>query len=146
MALGMLGLKVGMTQVYDNEGKIAPVTVLQIGPCPILLVRQQERDGYDAVQVGFQDKGGARPAGRNEVMYPTPWNRGVARPAPRPACCCRPRRIASRNATFANFVWRKRGISRSARYSRPAKCSRTCGPSMSPGLEGTRHGGCNETA
>lgn len=56
MALGMLGLKVGMTQVYDNEGKIAPVTVLQIGPCPILLVRNQERDGYDAVQIGFQDK------------------------------------------------------------------------------------------
>ena len=56
MALGMLGLKVGMTQVYDTGGKIAPVTVLQIGPCPILLVRNQERDGYDAVQVGFLDK------------------------------------------------------------------------------------------
>jgi large subunit ribosomal protein L3 len=56
MALGMLGLKVGMTQVYDGEGKIAPVTVLQVGPCPILLVRNQERDGYDAVQVGFLDK------------------------------------------------------------------------------------------
>lgn len=56
MALGMLGLKVGMTQVYDEAGKIAPVTVLQVGPCPILLVRNQERDGYDAVQVGFLDK------------------------------------------------------------------------------------------
>lgn len=56
MPLGMLGLKVGMTQVYDNEGKIAPVTVLQVGPCPVLLVRDQERDGYDAVQVGFLDK------------------------------------------------------------------------------------------
>lgn len=56
MALGMLGLKVGMTQVYDEEGKIAPVTVLHVGPCPILLVRNQERDGYDAVQVGFLDK------------------------------------------------------------------------------------------
>jgi large subunit ribosomal protein L3 len=52
----MLGLKVGMTQVYDEAGKIAPVTVLQVGPCPILLVRNQERDGYDAVQVGFLDK------------------------------------------------------------------------------------------
>ncbi|MGH7225503.1 MAG: 50S ribosomal protein L3 [Gemmataceae bacterium] len=56
MALGMLGLKIGMTQVYDEAGKIAPVTVLQIGPCPILLVRNQERDGYDAVQVGYLDK------------------------------------------------------------------------------------------
>jgi large subunit ribosomal protein L3 len=56
MALGMLGLKVGMTQVYDDQGKIAPVTVLQIGPCPILQVRDQARDGYDAVQLGFLDK------------------------------------------------------------------------------------------
>src|SRR5579871_2564775 len=56
MALGMLGLKVGMTQVYDEAGKIAPVTVVQVGPCPVLLVRNQERDGYDAVQVGFLDK------------------------------------------------------------------------------------------
>ncbi|HEY7313759.1 MAG TPA: 50S ribosomal protein L3 [Gemmataceae bacterium] len=56
MAIGLLGLKVGMTQVYDEAGKIAPVTVLQVGPCPILLVRNQERDGYDAVQLGFLDK------------------------------------------------------------------------------------------
>jgi large subunit ribosomal protein L3 len=45
-----------MTQVYDDEGKIAPVTVLKIGPCPILQVRDQKRDGYDAVQLGFLDK------------------------------------------------------------------------------------------
>src|SRR5436853_1300812 len=56
MALGLLGYKIGMTQVYDDAGKIAPVTVLQLGPCPVLQVRSQDRDGYDAVQVGFQDK------------------------------------------------------------------------------------------
>jgi large subunit ribosomal protein L3 len=56
MPLGLLGLKVGMTQVYDADGKIAPVTVLRVGPCPILLIRNQERDGYDAVQLGFLDK------------------------------------------------------------------------------------------
>jgi large subunit ribosomal protein L3 len=56
MALGMLGYKIGMTQVYDDAGKIAPVTVLQLGPCPVLQVRSKDRDGYDAVQVGFQDK------------------------------------------------------------------------------------------
>jgi large subunit ribosomal protein L3 len=56
MALGMLGLKVGMTQVYDEAGKIAPVTVLQVGPCPVLQVREPERDGYTAVQLGFVDK------------------------------------------------------------------------------------------
>ena len=56
MPLGLLGYKVGMTQVYDDKGQIAPVTVLQLGPCPVLQVRDPERDGYHAVQVGFQDK------------------------------------------------------------------------------------------
>ena len=56
MPLGLLGYKVGMTQVYDDKGQIAPVTVLQVGPCPILQVRSQDRDGYDAVQLGFLDK------------------------------------------------------------------------------------------
>src|SRR5580765_1708651 len=56
MPLGLLGYKVGMTQIYDDQGKIAPVTVLQVGPCPVLQVRDQTRDGYDAVQLGFQDK------------------------------------------------------------------------------------------
>ncbi|MBV9121759.1 MAG: 50S ribosomal protein L3 [Planctomycetes bacterium] len=56
MALGLLGLKVGMTQVYDDKGHLAPVTVLQVGPCPVLQVREPQRDGYHAVQLGFQDK------------------------------------------------------------------------------------------
>jgi large subunit ribosomal protein L3 len=57
MALGLLGLKVGMTQVYDDKGKIAPVTVLQVGPCPVLQVKTEEGpDGYHAVQIGFLDK------------------------------------------------------------------------------------------
>jgi large subunit ribosomal protein L3 len=54
--MGLLGLKVGMTQVYDDKGKIAPVTVLQVGPCPVLQIRDQQRDGYDAVQLGFLEK------------------------------------------------------------------------------------------
>src|SRR3954468_20296603 len=56
MALGLLGKKVGMTQVFDDKGKMAPVTVLQLGPCPVLQVRTVDRDGYHAVQVGFLDK------------------------------------------------------------------------------------------
>ena len=56
MVLGLLGLKVGMTQVYDDQGKLAPVTVLRVGPCPVLQVRDQQRDGYDALQLGFLDK------------------------------------------------------------------------------------------
>jgi large subunit ribosomal protein L3 len=65
MALGLMGLKVGMTQIYDEAGKIAPVTVLQVGPCPVLLVRNLDRDGYDAVQLGFLDKA-RRKANRSE--------------------------------------------------------------------------------
>src|SRR5262249_54912581 len=56
MPLGLLGTKVGMTQVYDAAGKIAPVTIIELGPCPVLQVRTQQRDGYDAVQLGFRDK------------------------------------------------------------------------------------------
>jgi large subunit ribosomal protein L3 len=56
MALGLLGLKVGMTQVYDEQGKMAPVTVLELGPGPVLQIRTPERDGYHAVQLGFKDK------------------------------------------------------------------------------------------
>jgi large subunit ribosomal protein L3 len=56
MPLGLLGLKVGMTQVYDDKGVLAPVTVLQMGPCPVLQLRTPEKDGYIAVQLGFQDK------------------------------------------------------------------------------------------
>jgi large subunit ribosomal protein L3 len=56
MPLGLIGLKVGMTQVYDDKGVLHPVTVINLGPCPILQIRTQDRDGYDAVQLGFKDK------------------------------------------------------------------------------------------
>ncbi|MFM7986950.1 MAG: 50S ribosomal protein L3, partial [Candidatus Fonsibacter sp.] len=45
-----------MTQVFDADGTVVPVTVIEAGPCPILMVRTAERDGYAAVQVGFLDK------------------------------------------------------------------------------------------
>jgi large subunit ribosomal protein L3 len=56
MVMGLLGKKVGMTQVYDDQGSLSPVTVLQLGPCPVLLIRDRDRDGYDAVQLGYQNK------------------------------------------------------------------------------------------
>lgn len=56
MALGLIGVKVGMTQVFDDDQKSAPVTVLQLGPCPVLQVRTKENDGYCALQLGFGDK------------------------------------------------------------------------------------------
>ena len=55
MNVGLLGQKVGMTQIFDESGKVVPVTVIQAGPCTILQLRTPERDGYEAVQVGFRD-------------------------------------------------------------------------------------------
>jgi large subunit ribosomal protein L3 len=56
MSKGILGRKVGMTQIYDETGNCIPVTVVEAGPCRVLQVRTLERDGYDAVQLGFLDK------------------------------------------------------------------------------------------
>lgn len=56
MVRGILGRKVGMTQLYDESGQVVPVTVIQAGPCDVLQVRTVERDGYEAVQLGFADK------------------------------------------------------------------------------------------
>jgi large subunit ribosomal protein L3 len=50
---GVLGEKLGMTQVFDDEGRIVPVTVVQAGPCVVTQVRTPERDGYSAVQLGY---------------------------------------------------------------------------------------------
>jgi large subunit ribosomal protein L3 len=50
---GVLGEKLGMTQVYDDEGRIVPVTVVQAGPCVVTQVRSSESDGYNSVQLGF---------------------------------------------------------------------------------------------
>ncbi len=56
MRVGLLGRKVGMTQIYEENGAVVPVTVLECGPCTVLQVRTEERDGYHAWQLGFDDK------------------------------------------------------------------------------------------
>jgi large subunit ribosomal protein L3 len=56
MRVGLLGRKVGMTQIFEANGVAVPVTVLECGPCTVLQVRTEERDGYVAVQLGFADK------------------------------------------------------------------------------------------
>src|SRR5215813_9953334 len=56
MAIGLLGRKVGMTQIFDEAGTEIPVTVIQAGPCHVLQLRSKERDGYEGVQLGFADK------------------------------------------------------------------------------------------
>lgn len=50
---GLIGRKIGMCQVFEDNGTVVPVTVLEAGPCPVVDVRTVERDGYGAVQLGF---------------------------------------------------------------------------------------------
>ncbi len=50
---GILGKKIGMTQVFDDKGEIHPITVLQVGPCVITQLKTQAKDGYDAAQIGL---------------------------------------------------------------------------------------------
>jgi large subunit ribosomal protein L3 len=53
---GLLGKKIGMTSLYDENGKNIPCTVIEAGPCPVTQVRTKEVDGYEALQLGFDDK------------------------------------------------------------------------------------------
>jgi len=52
---GILGHKVGMTQIFDEDGIVVPVTVVQAGPCPVVQVKTKEKDGYNAVQLGYDE-------------------------------------------------------------------------------------------
>jgi large subunit ribosomal protein L3 len=54
--LGIIGRKVGMTQVFDEKGDAVPATLIEAGPCPIVQVKTKEKDGYTALQLGFGDK------------------------------------------------------------------------------------------
>lgn len=53
---GIIGKKLGMTSIFDNNGEIVPVTVIQAGPCKIVSIRTSEKDGYNALQLGFGTK------------------------------------------------------------------------------------------
>ncbi len=53
---GIIGRKVGMTSIYSAEGKATPCTVIEAGPCVVTQLKTQERDGYDAVQLGFGER------------------------------------------------------------------------------------------
>ncbi len=52
----ILGIKLGTAQIFDEQGKVVPVTVIQAGPCKVVQVKTKEKDGYEAVQVGFLRK------------------------------------------------------------------------------------------
>ena len=55
MSVGILGTKLGMTQVFDETGNAVPVTVIQAGPCVVTQIKTQQTDGYSSVQVGYGD-------------------------------------------------------------------------------------------
>ena len=55
MKKGIIGKKIGMTQIFDESGKVIPVTVVEVGPCVVVQKKTVENDGYDAVQLGFDN-------------------------------------------------------------------------------------------
>jgi large subunit ribosomal protein L3 len=55
VSIGLLGNKIGMTQIFDESGNIIPVTILKVGPCVVTQVKTEAKDGYNAIQVGYSD-------------------------------------------------------------------------------------------
>ena len=56
MVARLLGKKLGMTQMFNKEGNLIPVTLIQAGPCNVLQIKNKENDGYSAIQVGFEER------------------------------------------------------------------------------------------
>lgn len=56
MSLTLIGKKIGMTQFYDEENRLVPVTIVEVGPCPVVQVKTSDTDGYQAVQIGFNEQ------------------------------------------------------------------------------------------
>lgn len=55
MGIGLLGNKIGMTQIFDESGNIIPVTILKVGPCIITQVKTKSKDGYESIQIGYSN-------------------------------------------------------------------------------------------
>jgi large subunit ribosomal protein L3 len=53
VTVGLLGNKIGMTQIFDESGNIIPVTILKVGPCVVTQVKTKSKDGYDSIQIGY---------------------------------------------------------------------------------------------
>ena len=77
MKKALLGRKIGMTQIFDEDGKVIPVTVIEAGPCTVVQVKTMENDGYQAVQLGFGD------VKENKVIKPKKGHFAKAKVAPR---------------------------------------------------------------
>jgi len=78
MKKGLIGKKLGMTQIFDEEGRRIPVTVVEAGPCVVIQKKTADKDGYNAIQVGFSARDAAR-AGRPLVGHCKTANQGVFR-------------------------------------------------------------------
>ncbi|MGD1009689.1 MAG: 50S ribosomal protein L3 [Candidatus Aminicenantales bacterium] len=69
MVEGLIGKKIGMSQRFDDDGNVVPVTLIKAGPCTVIQTKTREKDGYTAVQLGFvEDKGAKRP-GKAQVGH-----------------------------------------------------------------------------
>lgn len=90
---GLLGIKLGMTQVFDDKGVVTPVTVIQAGPCYVTQVKSTDNDGYEAIQVGF---GEAKPA---RLSKGEQGHLGLARPKKG-----RPRRDSQTNLPAVRYL------------------------------------------
>ncbi len=66
MTKGIIGKKLGMTQIFNEQGQIVPVTVVQAGPCVVVQRKTSDKDGYEAVQIGFVDANGGKRASKAE--------------------------------------------------------------------------------
>jgi large subunit ribosomal protein L3 len=76
--MGILGRKLGMTRIFGDDGRIVPVTVIQAGPCPVIAVRKTDTDGYEALQLGF-DEIPERKINKPEKGHQTKAGRGFYR-------------------------------------------------------------------
>ncbi|MFC1496229.1 50S ribosomal protein L3 [Candidatus Margulisiibacteriota bacterium] len=67
---GLIGKKIGMTQIFDSEGRVVPVTVIEAGPCLVAQIKTKEKDGYTALQLGFmtEKKPNKPQAGHNKEL------------------------------------------------------------------------------
>ena len=71
MNIEILGKKLGMSQVYDDENNLVPVTIIEAGPAPVLQVKTEDKDGYSAIQIGFNPQGN-RPINQTVVRKVMP--------------------------------------------------------------------------
>ena len=69
MVRGILGKKVGMTQIFDDEGRVIPVTVVEAGPCVVVQRKSQDSDGYEVVQIGLVERSPKRHASKAIVGH-----------------------------------------------------------------------------